>query len=234
MHYLQKYAQHALDIVFPLRCAGCQANGYILCPVCKTTIRPLTPPLCWHCSHTLSVNGSCQSCHQHFLQLSGLRALGPYQEPLRSYIHQLKYDGNTHLAQPLGQLLALAYRTYGMHADIILPVPLHEQRQRERGYNHAALLARVCASLLGITVREDVLLRRRATSAQVGLKVDERYQNVATAFDCSHAAATNILTARCILVIDDVCTTGATLEACAAPLFAAGALSVWGLVLALT
>ena len=234
MHYLHRYAQHALDIVFPLRCAGCQASGYILCSACKATIRHLTAPLCWHCGHALPVNGSCQSCQQHFLQLSGLRALGPYQEPLRGYIHQLKYDGNTRLAQPLGQFLALAYRTYGMHADIMLPVPLHAQRQRERGYNHAALLARVCAGLLGVAVREDLLLRRHATSAQVGLKVDERYQNVATAFDCAHVAATNVLTGRCILVIDDVCTTGATLEACAAPLFAAGALSVWGLVLALT
>jgi ComF family protein len=180
------------------------------------------------------VNGSCQSCQQHILQLSGLRALGHYQEPLRGYIHQLKYQGNKRLALPLGQFLALAYRTYGMHADIILPVPLHAQRQRERGYNHAALLARACGNLLGIAVREDVLLRHRATSAQVGLKVDERYQNVATAFDCTHVAATDILTGRSILVIDDVCTTGATLEACAAPLFAAGALSVWGLVLALT
>ena len=123
---------------------------------------------------------------------------------------------------------------YGMYADIILPVPLHAQRQRERGYNHAALLARVCARLLGVALREDILLRPRATSAQVGLKIDERHQNVATAFDCTHVAATNILTGRSILIIDDVCTTGATLEACAAPLFAAGALSVWGLVLALT
>lgn len=151
---------------------------------------------------------------------------------MRSYIHALKYTGNTRLAEPLGHLLAQAYLSYTMQADLIIPVPLHKERQRQRGYNHASLLAEVCAAQVGLPLRDDVLIRHRATRAQVDLKVGERQQNVAGAFACTPLFATGTLLGRRILLIDDVCTTRATLEACAAPLFSAGASAVWGLVLA--
>jgi ComF family protein len=155
-----------------------------------------------------------------------------YQEPLRSYIHALKYDGNTRLAQPLGMLLVQAYSTLGISADGIVPVPLHSERQRQRGYNHAALLAQVCATHTGLPLFENMLIRHRATLAQVGLKPRERQQNVQGAFSCSSELTGGQLRGRAILLIDDVCTTHSTLEACAAPLFAAGAEIVYGLVLA--
>ena len=109
---------------------------------------------------------------------------------------------------------------------------LHSERQQQRGYNHAYLLAEVFAAQVGIPLRDDVLVRHRATLAQVGLKSGERQQNVAGAFACTPLFATGALFGRRILLIDDVSTTGATLEACAAPLFSAGASAVWGLVLA--
>jgi len=155
-----------------------------------------------------------------------------YQEPFRSYIHALKYAGNTRLAEPLGHLLAQAYISYGMQADVIIPVPLHNERQQQRGYNHAYLLAEICAAQIGIPLRDDMLIRHRATLAQVDLKAGERQQNVVGAFACTPPFATGALFGRRILLIDDVSTTGATLEACAAPLFSAGASAVWGLVLA--
>ena len=164
--------------------------------------------------------------------MSGLRAVSAYQEPLRACIHALKYNGNTRLAEPLGQLLVRAYTGYGLHADIILPVPLHSERQRQRGYNHASLLARVCSTQLGVPLYENILVRHRATLAQVDLNPKDRHQNVAGAFHCTPAFATGTLCGRRIVIIDDVCTTCATLEACAVPLFAAGAEMVWGLVLA--
>ncbi len=164
--------------------------------------------------------------------MSGLRAVSAYQGPLRACIHALKYHGNTRLAEPLGQLLSRAYTRYGIQADIMIPVPLHSERQRQRGYNHASLLARVCSTQLGVPLYENILVRHRATLAQVDLDPKDRHQNVAGAFHCAPAFATGTLRGRRIIIIDDVCTTGATLEACAAPLFAAGAEIVCGLVLA--
>jgi len=106
------------------------------------------------------------------------------------------------------------------------------RRQRQRGYNHASLLARVCSTQLGVPLYENILVRHRATLAQVDLNPKDRHQNVAGTFHCTPAFATGTLCGRRIVIIDDVCTTCATLEACAMPLFAAGAERVWGLVLA--
>lgn len=116
--------QQLLDLLYPPRCAGCQRGGQVLCPSCLAQIPPLTS-ICQRCSAPLSPGSICSSCQSAPLKLSGLRAVSAYQEPLRSYIHALKYDGNTRLAQPLGMLLAQAYHTLGIRADGIVPVPLH-------------------------------------------------------------------------------------------------------------
>jgi ComF family protein len=231
----ERVIQYALDFLFPPHCASCQKSGYILCPSCLAAIRPLAPPLCLQCGKATpmySPSGPCQNCAAHPLHMSGLRAVSVYQEPLRTCIHALKYEGNTRLAEPLGLLLAKAYRVYGMRADVIVPVPLHSERQRQRGYNQTSLLAEVCARQVGVPLNTHVLVRHRATSSQVGLAAQERQQNVAGAFLCTPAFANGRLSGCTILIIDDVCTTGATIEACATPLFVAGAHAVWGLVLA--
>ena len=223
--------QHVLDLLYPPRCAGCQRSGHVLCPSCLAQIPPLVA-VCQRCSGMLAAGGICASCRSAPLKLSGLRAVSAYQEPLRSYIHALKYDGNTRLAQPLGLLLARAYCISGIHADVMVPVPLHTGREQQRGYNHAALLARACATSIRVPLIEQMLVRHRATLSQVGLQRRERQQNVQGAFSCSPAYTGGQLRGRTLLLIDDVSTTAATLEACAAPLFAAGAAAVFGLVLA--
>jgi len=220
------------DLLYPPQCAGCQRSGYVVCPACLTQMLPPSVPACQRCSAPLAPGGICLSCQSAPLKLSGLRAASSYQGPLRSCIHALKYDGNTRLAQPLGMLLVQVYLALGMRADAIVPVPLHSERYRQRGYNHAALLAQVCATQTGLPLFESMLIRHRATLAQVGLKPWERQQNVLGAFSCLPMYTGGQLRGRTILLIDDVCTTHATLEACAAPLFAAGAAAVYGLVLA--
>ena len=210
---------------------GCQRSGHVLCPSCLAQIPPLAS-ICQPCGASLSPGGICSPCKSAPLKLNGLRAVSGYQEPLRSYIHALKYDGNTRLAQPLGTLLARVYRAFGICADGIVPVPLHSERYRQRGYNHAALLARVCALQSSLPLFENMLIRHRATLSQVGLEHWKRQQNVQGAFSRSPAYANGQLRGRAILLIDDVSTTASTLEACAAPLFAAGAAAVYGLVLA--
>ncbi len=228
----QKVRRQFLDMLFPVHCACCQRTGYVLCPSCEAKIQPLPSPFCEFCGTPLSTYGVCKNCQFRLPKLSGQRAVSLYQEPLRGCIHRLKYDGNIRLAEPLGLLLAQAYRRYDMQADMLIPVPLHSQRQQQRGFNHASLLAEVCSANIGIPMNDNILVRYRATVAQVDLHPRERYQNVAGAFACSSSAANSVLNGRRIVIIDDVSTTSATLEACATPLFAAGAKEIWGLVLA--
>ncbi len=227
---IRKLLQQGLDLLFPQRCALCTRPGHALCSTCRASIRLLAPPYCERCNRQLSSPGVCQQCQHWPLKLSGLHAVGTYEGALRTCIHALKYDGQTRLAEPLGDLLTSKYRASGLQADVIIPVPLHAGRRLQRGYNQSNLLAQHCSRQIGIPVREDILLRRRATPAQVGLAARERLQNVAGAFVCSPAFAGRV--PRRVLLIDDVCTTGATLEACSEPLFAAGAQEVWALVLA--
>jgi ComF family protein len=224
--------QQVLDVLFPVHCANCQKIGQVLCPACIAQIQPLPPPTCDFCGTPLSTYGVCKNCQYHRPKLSGQRAVSLYQEPLRGCIHGLKYDGNTRLAVPLGLLLAQTYRRYGIQADMLIPVPLHNERQKQRGFNHASLLAEVCSANIQVPMIENILVRHRATVAQVDLHPRERYQNVAGAFACFSTSARRVLNGRRILIIDDVSTTGATLEACATPLFEVGAKEVWGLVLA--
>lgn len=233
LYHSQQVLQRCLDLLFPLHCTVCQRGGSILCAACLAQIQPLAPPFCPRCNAALiAAQGICRSCRYHPLALSGLRAASTYQDPLRSCIHALKYSGQTRLAQPLGSFLARTYTARQMQADMLVPVPLHSSRQRERGYNQSQLLAEACAHELGLPIYSQLLIRTRATSAQARLEAKERRNNVAGAFICNPTCISGTLHNRSIALIDDVCTTGATLEACAAALFAAGASSVWGLVLA--
>ena len=215
-HQLHYRTQQALDLVFPPQCASCKRVGSVLCAACFAQLQPAVP----------------LPYRQGWSALQGLVAVNTYQGPLRNCIHALKYDGAVRLAEPLGTLLAHTYLNYGMQADILVSVPLHSQRHKQRGYNHAQLLARVCASAISVPLQDDVLMRSRATNAQVGLNAYDRRQNVAGAFSIAVGDATTHIYGRRIIIVDDVCTTGATLDACAATLFQAGAISVWGLVLA--
>ena len=213
---IQRRTQQALDIAFPPRCASCKRVGAVLCGTCYARLRPATP----------------LPYRQGWSALQGLVAVNTYQGTIRDCIHTLKYDGVIRLAEPLGTVLAHTYLTYGMQADMLVSVPLHTVRHKQRGYNHAHLLAHVCATKVGVPLRDDVLVRSRATTAQVGLNAFDRKQNVAGAFSLADTYATTLIYRRRIIIIDDVCTTGATLDACATALFQAGAASVWGLVLA--
>lgn len=228
----QRITQQLLDIIFPPHCAGCQKSGSILCASCLATFTVETSHTCNRCGRPLPATGICPYCPTYRPGLSGLHAVGGFAGPLRSCIHALKYEGNTRLAEPLGAILAQAYTRWGLQTDAIIPVPLHHEREHERGYNHAQLLAEVCAAHLHVPLRSDIIVRHRATAAQVGLNAQARQQNVVGAFECVQAFRTGQLQGHSLLLLDDVYTTGATLGACARPLFAAGAREVWGLVLA--
>jgi ComF family protein len=162
------------------------------------------------------------------LAIDGIRGVGYLRGPLKRAIYQFKYRQKRKMALPLADLMHHHLLANPLPAELIVPVPLHMDRLRERGYNQAALLARELSERSGLPVEEKSLVRIRETAPQVALKADERRKNVRGAF----RGQGEKLKDRQVLLIDDVSTTGATLEACAEALREKGAQSVWALVLA--
>ena len=185
-------------------------------------------PLCQRCGATVGEGNLCHSCINHPLTIDGIRSVFLFQGTVRQAILQLKYKHLKALAAPLSQLLAEYLGSHPLKGEVIIPVPLYPKRLRERGYNQASLLAKELGKLVGLPVEEDTLIRVKDSVPQARTRsAIERRRNVQDAFACHQP-----LEGRQILLIDDVCTTGATLDACAIALKAAGAGSVWGLTVA--
>lgn len=241
--WLKELGEALLDLLFPPRCVACHRLGPWLCAACLNEIEAIRPPVCSRCgqpvagpSHSDPIPPRrepvlCDRCQQNPPQLDGLRACAFHSGPLRQAIHQLKYEDVRSLAVPLGKLMGNSWPQLSppdQDLDVIVPVPLHPSRERERGYNQAALLARELGLYLRRPVVENVLIRARATAPQVELNAQERRANVRDAFRCLN----NNLQGKRVLLVDDVCTTGSTLEAACTALKSSGVSSVWAYTLA--
>ena len=175
----------------------------------------------------MEVEGLCPTCRATASHLDRIASSAVFAHPLRDAIHSFKYNNGRDLARPFGVRMAAHWQRHGFAADLIVPVPLHAGRLAERGYNQAALLARELSRGVSVPIDETALVRRKATLQQALLKAVERRENVRDAFVCRSDMA-----GRSVALVDDVATTGSTLEACAAALRAAGATSVWAFTLA--
>lgn len=225
--YRLRDAQSAiLDQLFPPRCVACRSAGDWLCPACRANMERIDPPYCNRCGRP-GYQGVCPHCIQSPLQADGLRSVYYFEGVTRAAIHAFKYRQRRELASYFGPLLDDYLKMHPVPTDAIIPVPLHPSRERERGYNQSLLLARELALCQNIPLWYNGITRTRATAPQIHLDLRERRANVRDAF----IAADQVAGAR-VLVIDDVCTTGATLDACSAALKSRGAESVWGLTLA--
>lgn len=185
-------------------------------------------------------NHLCQQCISRPRRFASARACGRYESTLMSLIHSYKYRGDAQLAKPLGQLM---FRTYIQMAaenpiDLVVPIPLHPSRFRQRGYNQAALLIKGWCQpdfnrnrQTPITIEKKALVRKKQTASQSGLNAKQRKINVKGAFRLVHPS--RVYNKR-ILLVDDVFTTGATVEECARTLLNGGATSVHVLTLART
>ncbi|MBI2818934.1 MAG: ComF family protein [Acidobacteria bacterium] len=172
----------------------------------------------------------CGYCRHGVFGFERARSFGAYDGALREILQQYKYQGYRPLARPLGDRLAQTFkRLHDGPLDLILPVPLHRRRERERGFNQAGLLAERVGKLSGIRLGGKDCVRARDTPPQAGLRAAERRKNVKGAFAVPHPERVR---GRRILLVDDVLTTGATADACARALMAAGAKGVWVLTLA--
>ena len=188
----------------------------------------VTPPLCPHCGKPQGTADLCSNCVDHLQSIEGLRSTCLYEGTLREAIHRFKYGNMRALAVPLGDLLVDVWRSVSRGVEVLVPVPLHRRRLRERGYNQSRLLALRLSTSVGVPVVDDALRRIRYTASQTRLGMHERHENVVNAFSC----VSDRLQGKRVALVDDVCTTGATLEACGAALRAGGVASVWAVTVA--
>ena len=225
------------------RCAACDApldapSGGPVCAACWGAVRSITPPVCAGCGEPLpsprtagAPVARCPRCRRAPRAIARGRAIGAYEGALRAIVHAFKYDGRRSLAAPLARLMAAHGADVIAGAEVAVPVPLHPRRRRARGYNQAADLA---ARLPLPSV--EALRRTRHTPSQTGLPAARRHRNVRGAFAPARRwplfdPAARVR-GRVVLLVDDVATTGATLEACARALAAMGAREVRALTVA--
>lgn len=226
---LGKVLDPVLAVVFPSSCPACA------CPVEHPTQGPLCEP-CWdklallpqrrcRCGRRLSDAPECGRCRRGLEPVAAGLSLGPFAGPLRAAIHELKYRGKRKVARRLAQaLLAVPGAAELLPADsVLVPVPLHPRRERERGFNQAERLAAALSDARCLRHEPRALVRRLDTPSQTGLSARERRENVAGAFAVRRRAA---VAGRSVVLVDDVLTTGATARACARALRDAGAADV--------
>ena len=187
------------------------------------------PPICPKCGRPQSSGILCPDCVGWQAAIDGIRSPFRFEGAMREAIHKLKYQNLRALAVPLAGMLHEYLIASPLDIDVLVPVPLHRKRLRERGYNQARLLAKELGKLINIPAVDDVLIRLRHTPPQARTaNIEERTHNIADAFACRG----NGLRDRHVLLLDDVATSGTTLDACATVLKASGVDSVWGLVMA--
>ena len=219
----------ALDLLFPQWCIGCGKEGDFICSSCRRLLPRILPPLCPRCGKPQPSGILCPSCVSWQAEIDGIRSPFRFDGIIRQAIHQLKYKNLRALTVPLAGLLQDYLATNAVPGEVLIPVPLHQKRLRERGYNQSSLLAQELGKLINLPVADNCLIRQKHAPPQArSSSVDDRRSNVADAFTCRD----HRLQDKQVLLIDDVSTSGATLDACAGALKAAGATSVWGLVLA--
>lgn len=215
------------DAIAPAFCVQCGVSGGWLCSVCAEQIFLAKEQVCYRCGKLSEYGKTCVRCRRR-TELTGIMIATHYESgPVRELVHKLKYGGLTDLAGILSWILFQAAVRKQWKEWVVVPIPLHPSKFASRGFNQADLLARRLAKYLAVTYRPKWLRRVRATETQTELTRIYRQANVYKAF-----MARADLRGKKILLVDDVMTTGATLEAAAQALKDAGARQIWGVVVA--
>jgi ComF family protein len=218
---LARFGGALLDLALPAACAGCGVEGEALCRRCGRTLRlreDLPPGV------PLGLPAAMPAA------LAQLEWCAPFSGPVRVALHRLKYSGERRAVPRLATAMAARWRAAGAGGDLLVPVPVHAERARRRGYDQAALLAEAVSRSLGLPCRP-ILVRTRNTAPQFELGRRARRSNVAGAFTLRPDAGP-LVGGRWPILVDDVATTGATLLACAEALYEAGAVAVSALTAA--
>ena len=228
----------ALDVALPPLCPSCReplGDGHGLCASCWAKLSFIEPPYCARLGIPFVYDPGPGLLSMEAIanppSYDRARAAVRYDDVARALVHKFKYSDHLELAPMLGQWMARAGRELTREADALIPVPLHWRRLWARRFNQSAALALAVSNMTGVQVLGETLRRVRATPQQVGLDKGERAQNVSGAFRVPPERKSD-LAGRRLIVIDDVLTSGATVDACARALLRAGAAHVDVLVFA--
>lgn len=230
--------QRALHTLLPHTCAHCGADlpfgkTALLCQSCQAKLVPVTFPFCLRCGLPLPDGGAhcfhCRGSKAAAYRCKTIRSAFQFTPELKSAVHSFKYRFKPGMAPYLANYMRLTYLKHPeLHgADAVVPVPTHEKRRAERGFNQSEALAEELAKLCGLPCRPQLLKKIKATGQQARMNRRDRQKNLANAF-----ASTPDVKGMNLLLIDDICTTGATLEECAKALKQQGAKRVRALTLA--
>lgn len=225
MSHWQLIWERFLDWLYPSRCGVCgNFCDTPICSDCQSKWRLVTTPYCLWCGKPFEplakTSPLCGLCLQGRYRFHGARSVVRYEGIGRETVHALKFNGKARLAKPMGKAMAqvLHQVLQGDNAllpegwqspDFLIPVPLHPKTERIRGYNQAALLAEVVGEALGIPVLPRLLTQVRPTKPQASLGEKERWENIKGAFAVTDA---EMVQGKVVVVVDDVMTTGATLQ----------------------
>ena len=231
--FLHKALLYLQDLIFPKVCLGCRREGQWLCPVCLEKISLTTVDVCPICKQPSENGLVCRQCRgQSFLD--GLWVVADYDDWLvQDLIKALKYDYVAELAVELGRLVQKYFARAAPEREgtFLLPVPLHRRRLLERGFNQSELIAKSAGKFLQLPLAEPLLRRKKYLPAQAKLPRPARIVNIKSAFAYNEKFSQADRGMNLILV-DDVYTTGATMQECASVLKKSGFDKVWGLVIA--
>jgi len=232
-----KLLQAVLDFVLPAFCGVCdkplKEYEKVVCEECMSQIQFISEPYCLRCGKPTKGEKVCIGCLLHPHKLLRIRVLGVYTGVLATLIHLLKYARKLSLATKLGSMMSklVIEDNFLSRAQLIVPVPLHPTRMRERGYNQSELLAKSMVEYLNVPMSTKSLLRVKNTRSQTTLSPEQRRLNVKGAFIVKN---NKDIANKHVLLVDDVFTTGATLDECAIALINGGAAAVYAITCATT
>jgi competence protein ComFC len=215
---LPRLGRLALDLLYPPRCALCRRQGSFLCDGCRGALPRADGDRCPTCWLPWD-RRFCAACDAHPPAFSSLRAPYRYEGDVRTLVRAFKFGNFSALASRLGEPMVLMIEQTAF-PDVLVPVPLSRRHQRERGYNQALILTRVIATYRDVPVVQALRRTSQGVPQSLTSEASSRRENVRDAFAVSRPSAVK---GRRVLIVDDVATTGATLDACARVLLEAGA-----------